>query len=104
MVDVECPRCGNTRTIVLKKGTNENKRVRCSIRNGGCGKLFWSKNNIVIIVPQARTEIKTNRDLGKALIILRINDLLLKYKDSIPIEKFRSTLLDIECIGEMRKK
>ena len=54
-LSVCCPNCGATRTIVPKDGTNKNIRVRCSIRNGGCGKLFWSKNNMVIVVPQTRT-------------------------------------------------
>jgi len=104
MVEVCCPHCGNTRTIVLKKGTNENKRVRCSIRNEGCGKLFWSKNNIVIVVPQTRTKIKTNRILGKSLIIERIHNKLKEYEEYIPIEVLRSKLLEIEAIGEMRKR
>ena len=57
-VEVVCPHCGATRTIVLNIGTNgtiENKRVRCPKGTSGCGKLFWSKNNRVRIVPQART-------------------------------------------------
>jgi len=103
MIDVCCPHCGATRTIVPKDRTNENIRVRCSKREGGCGKLFWSKNNTVIIVPQTRTEVKTNRELGKNLLIGKIHDKLLVYKDPIPIEIFRSLLLAIECIGEMRK-
>ena len=67
-IDVCCPHCGATRTIVPKNGTQENIRVRCSVRGGGCGELFWSKNNRVIIVPQTRTEVKTNRvlDIGGA--------------------------------------
>lgn len=58
MVEVVCPHCGITRTIVLNIGTNgsiENKRVRCPTKSKGCGKLFYTKNNRVIIVPQART-------------------------------------------------
>lgn len=103
-IDVCCPKCGATRTIVPKNGTQENIRVRCSIREGGCGKLFWSKNNMVVIVPQTRTEIKTQRSLPKALIIVRICEKLREYKEWIPIEVLRSKLLEIESIGEMRKK
>ncbi len=58
MVDVECPHCGITRTIVLNIGTDgsiKNKRIRCPRKPSGCGKLFYSKNNIVIVVPQYRT-------------------------------------------------
>jgi len=55
MVEVCCPNCGNTRTFVPKNGTDKNTRVRCSKGSGGCGKLFWSKNNMVIVVPQTRT-------------------------------------------------
>ena len=102
--EVVCPRCGNTRTIVLKNGTNENKRIRCSIKSGGCGKLFYSKNNIVVIVPQTRTIIKTNRVLDKHALIMKINDVLEKYRDFLPVEILRSKLLEIESIGEMRKK
>ena len=104
MIDVCCPHCGATRTIVPKNGTQENIRIRCSKREGGCGKLFYSKNNTVIIVPQTRTEIKTNRILDKSHIIERIYDKLLEYKDFIPIEVMRSKLLEIESIGEIRKK
>jgi len=104
MVDVECPHCGNTRTFVPKNGTDKNTRIRCSKGSGGCGKLFWSKNNMVIVVPQTRTEVKTNRALGKDMLIRKIYDKLLEYKDYIPIEVFRSKLLEIESIGEMRKR
>jgi len=61
MVDVVCPHCGITRTIVLQNGTQENKRVRCPTEPKGCGKLFYSKKNIVVIVPQTRT----NRTIPK---------------------------------------
>lgn len=103
-IDVCCPNCGTTRTIVLKDGTKENRRVRCSIRNGGCGKLFWSKNHRVIIVPQTRTKLFQDKMSNKDEIIEKICDVMLKFKKELPLDILRGKLLEIEAIGEMRKK
>ena len=104
MVEVVCPNCGTTRTIVLKDGTKENKRVRCSAKAGGCGGLFYSKNNIVIIVPQTRTKLFQDKLSNKDEIIGKIYDVMLKFKKELPLDILRGKLLEIEAIGEMRKK
>ena len=104
MVEVVCPNCGTTRTIVLKDGTKENKRVRCSAKSGGCGKLFYSKKNIVIVVPQTRTKLFTNKTSDKRALIVKICNILKKYKDELPLDILRGKLLELEALGEMRKK
>ena len=103
-VEVVCPNCGTTRTIVLKDGTKENKRIRCSTKSGGCGGLFYSKNNIVIIVPQTRTRLFQDKLSNKDEIIGKIYDVMLKFKKELPLDILRGKLLEIEAIGEMRKK
>lgn len=104
MVEVVCPHCGIVSTRVLKNGTKENIRLRCPKTQGGCGIAFYTKNNIVISVPQNSTIILTDRTSDKGRLIEKITKSMLKYKKVIPVETFRSKLLEIESIGEMRKK
>ncbi len=104
MVDVVCPNCGITRTIVLQNGTQENKRIRCSIKNGGCGKLFYSKKNIVIIVPQTRTKLYQDKISTREEIIEKIKNTLDELKKLLPLDILRGKLLELQAIGEMRKK
>lgn len=44
---VNCPECLQIRTI---NRTDRNVRVRCKIREGGCGARYYTKNNIVLSI------------------------------------------------------
>lgn len=104
MVDVVCPHCGVVSTRVLKSGTDKNIRLRCPKVQGGCGIAFYTKNNVVISVPQNSTIIFTDRTSDKGVLIEKITKAMLKYKKEIPVEILRSKLLELEAVGEMRKK
>lgn len=106
-VSVVCPFCLVTRTIVPKFGTDKkmlNIRVRCLKSQKGCSKLFWSKNNRVIIVPQTRTKILQDKISTKVEIIKKIKLTLDKLEKFLPLDILRSKLLELESIGEMRRK
>ena len=107
MVDVVCPHCGKNRTVVLRileNGKEENRKVKCPITWGGCGKTFYSRNNIVIVVPEIRTMVLTDKLSNKEELIEKICNILKKYKKELPSDILRGKLLELEAIGEMRKK
>lgn len=109
MVDssVVCPKCGVTRDFVPRVGTNKrimDSRIRCRKGDGGCGKPFHTSKNMVTVVPQEGIKIKTDKVSDKNTLIIKIKDTLDKYKDFLPLDILRSKLLELESIGEMRKK
>lgn len=108
MIDVCCPFCGNTRTIVPKYGTDNkmiNRKVRCPKGLEGCGKNFWYKKNSVVVVPQVGTKkIYQDKISTKVEIIKKIKTTLDKLEKFLPLDILRSKLLELESIGEMRKK
>ena len=42
---VKCPYCLKVKTI---NETDKNKQVRCSLRDGGCGKKYYIRKNTVL--------------------------------------------------------
>jgi len=55
-MDVKCPHCLTIKTI---DKTDKNIQVRCATTDGGCGKKFYIKNNIVLLKQDIQDNNKT---------------------------------------------
>ena len=73
-MDVKCPHCLTIKTI---DKTDKNIQVRCATTEGGCGKKFYIKNNIVL----PKQDIQDNNKTPQKTTILHRPS-----KVSIPID------------------
>jgi len=80
-MDVKCPHCLTIKTI---DKTDKNIQVRCATTEGGCGKKFYIKNNIVLPKQDIQDNNKTPQ---KTTIIHRPS------KVSIPIDNVNWVLI-----------
>ena len=97
-MQVKCPHCLTIKTI---DKTDENKQIRCSKREGGCGERFYTKEN-VYIEPKKKTietKPKTNKtvlndptiredlclgaDFNKTVLIAGLMDTIKIYKNKV---------------------
>lgn len=107
-MEAVCPFCGVSREFDPKRGTNGrimDSRIRCRKGDEGCGKPFHTSKNMVIVVPPERNKIiYQDKISNREEIIEKIKKTLDELKKLLPLDILRGKLLELQAIGEMRKK